>query len=197
MFQFANATLVGPRTYDLSLRLRGQLGSDALAPLSWPPGSQVVLIDSALQQIDLAMSARGLARHYRIGAALRPVDDPSYIHRIDAFDGIGLRPYSPAHPKSVTQTNGDRQISWVRRTRIDGDSWASVEVPLGEASESYLVQVLQGAVLKRTTTVVTPVWTYSQSQQAADGIVLPFTVQIAQISDRYGAGLFKGILIDV
>ena len=197
LFQFANATLVGPRTYDLSLRLRGQLGSDALAPLSWPPGSQVVLIDSALQQIDLAMSARGLARHYRIGAALRPVDDPSYIHRIDAFDGIGLRPYSPAHPKSVTQTNGDRQISWVRRTRIDGDSWASVEVPLGEATESYLVQVLQGAVLKRSTTVAAPGWTYAQGQQAVDGIVLPFTVQIAQISDRYGAGLFKGILIDV
>jgi len=197
LFQFSTANLVGPQTYDLGLRLRGQLGSDALAPASWPSGSQVVLVNSALQQIDLAMSARGLARHYRIGAALRAVDDPSYVHRVDGFDGIGLRPYSPSHLKSVTAAGGDRQLSWIRRTRIDGDSWASVEVPLGEAAESYLVQILQGQALLRSTTVSTPVWTYTQGQQVADAVTLPFTVQVAQISDRYGAGLFKGIVIDV
>ena len=197
MFQFANATLVAPQTYDLSLRLRGQLGSDALTPTSWPPGSQVVLINSALQQIDLAMSARGLARHYRIGAALRPVDDPSYVHRIDAFDGIGLRPYAPSHLRAVAVAGGDRVFTWIRRTRIDGDSWASVEVPLGEASESYLVQVLHGAVLLRTVTLTSPNWTYSSAQQLADGATVPFTMQVAQISDRFGAGLFKRIVIDV
>ena len=197
LFQFANATLVAPQTYDLSLRLRGQLGSDALAPASWPPGSQVVLINSALQQIDLAMSARGLARHYRIGAALRPVDDPSYVHRIEAFDGIGLRPYSPSHLSAVSVAGGDRVFSWIRRTRIDGDSWASVEVPLGETSESYLVKVLQGSTLLRIVTATSPSWTYSSAQQAADAVIVPFTVQVAQISDRFGAGLFKRIVIDV
>ena len=197
LFQFANATLAAPQTYDLSMRLRGQLGSDALAPPSWPPGSQVVLINSALQQIDLAMSARGLARHYRIGAALRPVGDPSYVHRVDAFDGIGLRPYAPAHLKAKTVAGGDRMITWIRRTRIDGDSWASVDVPLGEATESYLVQVLLGSTLLRTVTTSSPNWTYTAAQQSADGVAVPFTVQVAQMSDRFGAGLFKRIVINV
>ena len=197
LFQFATASLVSAGTYDVSLRLRGQLGSDALVPASWPPGSQVVLINGALQQIDTSFASRGLLRNYRIGPALRPVDDSSYVHRVEAFNGIGLRPYSPSHLRMVKQTNGDRTFSWIRRTRIDGDNWASIEVPLGEASEAYLIRVMQGANAVRETTVVVPTWVYTQAEQLADGISLPFSVRVAQISDRFGAGLFKGIVIDV
>ena len=35
----------------------------------------------------------GLARHYRIGVTARGYDDPTVVSRIEAFDGIGLRPY--------------------------------------------------------------------------------------------------------
>ena len=197
LFQFKDAVLVSQGVYDLSFRLRGQLGSDALVPASWPPGSQVVLINAALQQVELPISARGLARHFRIGSALRSVDDPSYVHLIEAFDGIGLRPYSPAHLNGTRLGNGDLGLNWIRRTRIDGDSWASVEVPLGETSEAYLVQVFQGSTKVREITATLPNWTYSQAQQLADGVSLPFTIRVAQISDRFGAGLFKGIAINV
>ena len=197
LFQFVTASLVSAGTYDLSMRLRGQLGSDALMPASWPPGSQVVLINGAVQQIGASISSRGLLRHYRIGPALRPLDDPSYLHRLEAFNGIGLRPYSPSQLRSVRMTNGDRAFSWIRRTRIDGDNWASIEVPLGEAAEAYLIRVLQGASLVRETTATVPTWVYTQAEQVTDGITLPFTVLVAQISDRFGAGLFKGIVIDV
>ena len=197
LFQFTTATLVAPSTYELADRLRGQLGTDALMPVAWPPGSLVVLIDATLQQIELAESARGLARHYRIGAAQRGYDDPSYVHLIAAFQGIGLRPYSPAHLRSVRATTGDLGFSWVRRTRIDGDSWVSREVPLGEASEAYVIQVMQGMTVLRETDVASPDWTYSSVQQLADGVVVPFSVRVAQLSDRFGAGLFKGMEIDV
>ena len=39
VFQFANATLVGPRTYEIARRLRGQAGTDSAAPRSWPAGA--------------------------------------------------------------------------------------------------------------------------------------------------------------
>jgi hypothetical protein len=192
VFQFANATLVGPRTYEVSLRLRGQAGTDGLNT-SWPIGSRFVLINDALRQIDIAQSARGLARHYRIGPSQRPYDDPSYEHTVEAFDGIGLRPYAPTHVSARKQVSGDTNVTWVRRTRLDGDNWQSTEVPLGETSENYVVQVVQGGAVLREEIVTTPSWTYAASQKTADGLSGLYTIQIAQMSDSFGAGLFKRI----
>ena len=79
VLQFSAAVLVAPSTYDLSLRLRGQQGTDGIMPAEWPVGSTVVLLDLAPQQIELALSSRGLARYYRIGAAGRGYDDPAVV----------------------------------------------------------------------------------------------------------------------
>ena len=140
IFQFARAVPVAPRVWDLSLRLRGQAGTDAMTPEVWPEGSVLVLLDGAPRQIGLPRSARGLDRHYRIGPASRPYDDASYRHRVAAFEGIGLRPYAPTHLRARRQ-GGDLVVTWVRRTRIDGDGWGRGDVPLGEAREAYLVRV--------------------------------------------------------
>lgn len=195
VFQFAKAELVAPRTYDLSLRLRGQAGTDGLAA-SWPAGSKFVLVNSALRQIDLAQSARGLARHYRIGPAARSYDDPSYEHLVEAFEGIGLRPYAPAHLRAVRRASGVTDVSWVRRTRIDGDSWQSVEVPLGEASEFYLLRVLQDGAVKREVNLSVPQWSYSAAQKASDGVTGAYEIHVAQMSDSFGPGLFRRMTVD-
>ena len=197
VFQFVAATLVGPDTYDLSLRLRGQAGSDGLMPDDWPEGSLFVLLDGAPRQIDLAASARGLARHYRIGAAARSYTDPSYVHLVEAFDGIGLRPYAPCHLAAATDTGGTVALRWIRRTRIDGDSWQSIEVPLGEAREAYLVRVVAGGGVVREEQVSAPEWSYTAAMQGADGVTAPFTVEVAQISDSFGPGLFAALEIGV
>ena len=195
--QFADAVLVAPDTYDISMLLRGQAGTDALIPDVWPLGSSVVALNGTPQQIALAMSERGLARHYRIGPAGRPFDDPSYQYRVEAFDGIGLRPYAPAHLRAEGVLGADVDFSWIRRTRIDGDSWQSLDVPLGEAAEAYLLRVRDnvGAVL-REVTLAAPAWTYTAAMQSSDGVAVPFSVEVAQISDRFGAGLFKRIDIN-
>ncbi|MDP4031648.1 MAG: glycoside hydrolase/phage tail family protein [Pseudorhodobacter sp.] len=195
IFQFMTATLVAPRTYDLSLRLRGQLGSDALMPPVWPVGSRIVVLNGALQQIDLPSSARGLARHYRIGVAGRGYDDPAVVHQVEAFAGVGLRPYAPVHLGASRDASGDLTLRWIRRTRIDGDSWQSAEVPLGEEQESYLIRVFQSATLVRQETVLAPQWLYPAALQGADGIVGAFHVDVAQISDRFGPGLAREIML--
>lgn len=187
VMQFANAELLAPRTYDLSLRLRGQLGTDGVMPSVWPAGSQVVLLDRTLVQVDLAASVRGLSRHYRIGLAERGYDDAQVVHLERAFDGVGLRPYAPAHLRA-SASGGSLQLRWVRRTRIDGDNWASTEVPLGEDGESYLVEVRQGSAVLRQATVSAPNWSYSASEQAADGAAGAVTLAVAQISARFGPG---------
>ena len=85
---------------------------------------------------DLAAAERGLDRHYRIGAAHLPFDDASYVHAVFAGQGVGLRPYAPVHLQAVA--DGDVAVSWVRRTRVEGDVWLSYEVPLGEDREAFL-----------------------------------------------------------
>ena len=196
VFQFSTAELVATRTYDLGGRLRGQAGTDGVMPPSWPVGSTVVILNSALEQIDLAQSARGLARHYRIGPAQRGYDDPSYTHLIEAFDGIGLRPYAPTHLRAAEDAGGDLSVSWIRRTRIDGDSWQSVEVPLGEAAESYQVQILKDQALIREATVSSAAFTYSAAAKSADGVTGSFDIAVAQVSDRFGSGPFRRITIN-
>ncbi|MBC57799.1 MAG: host specificity protein [Confluentimicrobium sp.] len=197
VFQFAEALLVGPDTYELRMRLRGQAGSDGLMPDVWPVGSLFVALNGAPQQIDLAQNARGLARHYRIGPAGRAHDDPSYSHAIEAFDGIGLRPYAPCHLRARRTGAGDLDLSWIRRTRIDGDSWVSPDVPLGEAQEQYLIRVRDsGEAVLREVTVAAPGWTYGAAQQAGDGVAAPYFIDVAQVSERFGAGLFKRIVIN-
>ncbi len=197
LFQFREAELVGPDTYWLSGRLRGQLGSDALMPDIWPAGSWVVLLDGAPVQIGLTSAQRRIARHYRIGPARRGYDDPSYTHLSEAFDGNGLRPLSPVHLRLSGGFGADMSLSWVRRTRIDGDSWDGPEVPLGEESELYQVRVMQGAMVLREDMVGVPGWIYSAAAQVADGLILPARIEVAQVSARYGAGLFAGIDLGV
>lgn len=192
VFQFRRADLIAPDTYWLSQRLRGQVGSDALMPETWPGGSWFVLLDGTPGQIELTSAQRRIARHFRLGPARRGFDDPSYVHRIEAFDGNGLRPYAPCHLGVSRSLSGDVAVRWVRRTRIDGDSWALAEVPLGEESERYLVRVRRGGAIVRETTVSEPHWLYSASMQTEDGHAMPLRIEVAQVSARYGPGLFAG-----
>lgn len=191
VFQFAGAELVAPQTYDLTLRLRGQAGTDALMPSVWPAGSRFVLIDAALEQIALSASERGLSRNYRVGPSRRPVEDPVYVQEARAFEGVGLRPLAPVHLRAAYGATGDLNIGWVRRTRIDGDSWAGMDVPLGEDREVYLVRVEQGGAVIRETTVFSPEWRYDAGVKLADGVTGAFEIAVAQVSDRFGPGLFR------
>lgn len=193
IFQFLDAILVSEGVYDLTGRLRGQVGTDHLSSTTWPVGSIFVLLNNAVGQIELTLAARGLARHYRIGPAARPVDDPSYVYQTQAIDGVGLRPLSPVHLQAKQQSSGDYDLNWVRRTRIDGDNWGPSDVPLAEERESYQVDVVSGASVIRSTMVSAPSWTYSAAAQASDGIASPFSIQVAQVSARFGPGIFRRI----
>ena len=55
--------------------------------------------------------------------------------------------------------------------------------------------IRQGAVLRETPVHLQSTWTYTASEQAEDGAVAPFELQVAQVSARYGAGPAAGIVI--
>lgn len=191
LFQFAQAELIAPGRWRLSRLLRGQFGTDAMMPQSWAPGAAVVRVDAALSQIDVPQALRGLARRYRIGPAARPLDDALYTARVEAFQGVGLRPYAPAFLTAErVAPGGDLAIRWVRRTRIGGDDWTALDVPLGEESERYLLRISAGGTVLREEVLTAAEWLYTATAQAADGAEDEFTVSVAQVSAVYGAGLF-------
>jgi len=73
------------------------------------------------------------------------------------------------------------------------DAWEQVEVPLAEDLESYDVQILDGAVVKRTLTSTTTSVLYTASQQTADsgapfGPGQTLAIRIYQLSNRLGRG---------
>lgn len=184
VMQFAKAELVAPNVWEISQRLRGQAGSDALMPDSWPAGSLVVLLDGGARQVDLPPSARGQERFWRIGPASRSPDDASYRSRTTEAPGIGLRPYTPCH----LRMNG-REITWVRRSRIDSDGWDGPDIPLGEGSERYLLRLSSNGRLLVEAEVGQPSYSITQTiwLQMPPG---PVTVQVAQLSQSFGRGPF-------
>ena len=189
LFQFQEAELVAPQTYLLRGRLRGQQGSDALMPQVWPTGSYVVLLDQNLTQLGLALDQRRRARHYRIGPARRGYEDPSYEYRVEAFDGNGLRPLSPVHLSASSALGTDMVLRWIRRGRIEADSWDLQEIPLGEDQEIYRLRVMSGGTVLREDQTTTAEWTYPAADQSADGVQPGDIIEVAQISARFGAGL--------
>ncbi len=189
IIQFAKAELIAPGWYHISRRLRGLQGSDALMPENWPIGSWFVLLNGIPEQIELASNLRGVTQHFRIGPASRGYSDPSYTHLEAAFAGNGLRPYAPVHLRQSQAPSGDIDLSWIRRTRIEGDTWEG-EVPLGEERESYRVQVVQNGTVLREAESALASWTYNAIDQATDGTIGATDVElhVAQISARFGAG---------
>lgn len=191
VLQFQSAVLTAPRVYLVSGLLRGQAGTDGVMPEVWPAGSDFVLLDGAVAEIVLPPSARGLERHFRIGPATRSYDDQSYVHRVETFQGVGLRPYRPEHFAAKRRSDQTIALAWTRRTRIDGDSWVAPEVPLGEEREFYLLRIARGGAVLREVTVGEAAYDYTAAAQTADGATAPLVFEVAQVSARLGPGPFQ------
>ena len=197
VFQFRDAELTGPSTWSLSHRLRGLRGTDGAMPGLWPSGSTVIVVDRALLQLPSLAAPRGVERFYRFGPAAQPVDHPAFVTVSHTALGVALKPYVPVHIGWVRDGVDDLRVDWTRQTRVDGDLWATGDVPLGEIREAYVVRVLLGGVVIRESEVTVASWIYTSADRLADGIVTPFTIEIAQLSDRFGPGHFGRIIVDV
>ena len=115
-------------------------------------------------------------------ASLSP-EDAAYRHQAVVAGGAGLRPLSPCHLRLV-----GRVARWMRRTRVEGDNWDVPEVPLGEASERYLVRLLRGEVELHRAEVTGSEWEIPASVWAAARAGGGFAVAVAQLSESYGPG---------
>lgn len=196
VFQFRDARLIESGVWGLSMRLRGQRGTDSVMPDAWPIGSVVVLLDGQVDQIALTSDAVGLPRHYRIGSARLPLDHQSYTYETATAAGEGLRPYAPVHFK-VANDAGDIRFDWIRRSRALGESWGSADVALAEASERYRLRLIgpMGDTLLEVDTTQQTIQ-IPQAEVTASGFSLSqISAEVAQLSETFGPGHAARIML--
>jgi len=195
--QAGAAELIAPSRYRLTRLLRGQRGTEHAMGNPAPAGARVVVLDTTLASLPIAESDLGLPWNWRVGPAARAVSDASYAALGFTPTGRGLVPFAPVHveqPWRMARSPGDLTIRWTRRSRAPvADAWEQVEVPLAEDLESYDVQILDGAAIKRTLTSSTPSVLYTAAQQTADwgaplGPSQMLALRIFQLSNRLGRG---------
>ncbi|MEQ1697883.1 MAG: glycoside hydrolase/phage tail family protein [Hyphomicrobiaceae bacterium] len=190
VLQFTTATLTAPNTYVLSGLLRGQAGTDATFGPAIPAASPFVLLNSAVTPLALTSAETRLPLNWRYGPSSRGIGDATFATATHTFQALALRPLSPVHPKAQRATNGDLTLTWIRRTRISGDSWELPDVPVSEDSERYEADILSGATVKRTLVLTSPTLTYTAADQIADfgALQSTLTIRLAQLSSSYGHG---------
>jgi hypothetical protein len=189
VLSFANAELTGLDTWRLSGLVRGLGGSELLAGLLKPPGSRVVLLDGAVQPLATGLEALGRRSFWRIAPLGRDHADTMAIAFAATPGPAALLPLAPVHLKARRGSDGVT-LSWVRRTRTGGDNLALAEVPLGEAREAYLAEVLSGDSVKRRFETSQPSVLYPASAEIADfgTAQSDIRLRIRQVSAAAGPG---------
>jgi hypothetical protein len=147
-------------------------------------------------QVDMTQADIGLAFNWTYGPSVYDIGNAAYLSVTEAFIGVGLRPLSPIHITAEQVAEG-LQMSWIRRTRIGGDGWEQTEVPLGEDGETYEIEILDGATVKRTLSASAPSVIYTVAQQTTDfGSPQPsYTIRVYQFSASYGRGAAREAVV--
>jgi hypothetical protein len=85
--------------------------------------------------------------------------------------GIALKPFAPVHLEGGRNGAGDLIASWIRRTRTGGAWLSGADVPLGEASEQYRVNLYSAgfaALVKTYNVSANNAINYNVASQTAD-----------------------------
>src|SRR5262249_5167669 len=166
VIQFSNAELMADRVYLLSRLLRGQAGSEWATGAPLPAGSPFVLLDAHLVTVASGSDALERRLQLRVGMAGRNPGDPTSLAFPVPPHATALKPLAPVHLKAARVTSGVT-ISWIRRTRVDGDTWVG-EVPLSEDIEQYTIDILSGDGVVRTLKSTTPSVVYASADEVSD-----------------------------
>jgi len=154
-------------------------------------GAPFVLLDEAVAPAGLKAEEIGLELNWRVGPAGYDISGEHFL-QVSAEGGMrALLPLYPVHLKAQVR-EGDLHLSWIRRGRIDADSWLGEDIPLGEAQEAYRIRVAgQNGSIVRTVDTTAPAWIYTATMIAADFPEPPASIDISvsQMSAAVGPGI--------
>ncbi|MBL0419748.1 hypothetical protein JI739_05240 [Ramlibacter sp. AW1] len=188
---FRDAALNGDGSYTLRGLLRGRRGSE-YAMGAHVAGERFVLLNpETIARVAAGTAEIGMTRLYKAvtyGSSLAVTPAQSFTN-----EGMGLKPYAPVHLGGGRDAAGDLALNWMRRSRVSGEWRDAVDVPLGETTEAYDVEIWDSTytTLKRTITGISaPTTVYTAVQQTADFGAPQSTVyfRVFQLSSIVGRG---------
>jgi hypothetical protein len=135
VLQFLVAERVSLTHWRLSGLLRGRAGTEPESLTTHPVGTSAVILDDKVTSLDpLQVVPLASSRIAAIGTG-----DAEPVEAELRNPGLSRRPPVPVHPMVNKGEDETWQISWLRRARGEWRWDYSVEVPLVEETESYLV----------------------------------------------------------
>jgi hypothetical protein len=194
--QARNCSLIGPNEYELSGFLRGVLGSAHAMRSPHPAGARIVKLDERLARLNVSAHEWFEPLPLIAPPANTGPADPRATHFNVTLPHAAQRLWAPAHLRGKRLSGGDVELTWIRCAGR-GDGWGPGEPPLGAAAESYFLEILDGAIVKRSVAVSTAAYTYSAALQATDFGSLPASLRfrVAQVGDNGATGLNSALTI--
>jgi hypothetical protein len=175
-------------SYICSIFLRGLKGTEWATALHQGGDYLVLLDDPDNAFIGAGYDSFGVEKIWRGVTNGQDIDEAP--NQSFAYQGVNLTPLSPVNIQGDIMV-GTWSITWDRRSRLAGSIWTTgVELPLGETTERYEVDIMNGLAAIRTISVTSPAASYTYDQQLADFGVdqSAITVNIYQLSETIGRG---------
>jgi hypothetical protein len=146
-----------------------------------------MVLDGRTMTLPVEQSWLGENRDFRAYGGATDVDGVALAVTTDVGPAL---PLAPVHLRARRAANGDVAISWVRRSRADGDGWGSADSPLEHVPEGYRLTIFDGATAVRSFDTGAPAALYTSSEQSSDFGTPPgdFAFTVAQLSPVLGAG---------
>lgn len=203
LIQFETVVDEGDDVYTLTGIHRARFGTEG-AVMSHKAGEEFVLLADANGLLDeiaiVPLSVETGDSPLKIYQVFMNTNNPFQPSPLSMIPALNLRPWSLASFKGAYVGN-DLVLSWQRRTRFDGqwpDDGAFETVPLNELSETYDLFLFTNpqtfnhndpSTYLRKVTLTTPTYTYTASEQTADGFNRATTDVFALINQN---GSFTG-----
>lgn len=190
VIQFLNATLTGTKTYELTGLLRGRLGTGTSGKDALHVVNEAVVLLSA----STVLKVRDGPTNLNVAQSYKPVTIGRSLQGTDAltFTNTGTiqKPLAPSQVGGGRNVAFDLIVNWNRNTRYTNVMQDYVDAPLGEASESYSIDIYNGSTVVRTITATTNTATYTVAQQVTDfgSAQSSITLKVYQVSAAIGRG---------
>jgi hypothetical protein len=186
--QFEHAEEIAAGRWRLSSLLRGQGGTDDAMRAGASSGADFVMLDSAVVPLGLSLEEAGRDLNWIAEAAGAAASGAV----LQGFAGgeRGLIPLSPVHLAAKRQSGGVL-FRWIRRGRMQADSWTPVEIGNDEGFERYRAELLDGGAVVRQVEIDAPQWLYTEIDEASDfgAPQTHLTLRVAQAGKRVPWGV--------
>ena len=199
IIQFRDVTENADGSFTLSGLLRGRRGTDIYTDNHAAYEIFILLESTTAEAILLSLNDIGMTRYYKGIGFNTLFEDADLETRVNT--GRDLKPWAPVH-FAAANVSGDYHLTCERRTRLNGGLRDGIgDVPLGEDSEAYEVDILSGpgGTVKRTLSATTTAVTYTSANITTDFGSPPatLTARVYQISGAIGRGFTKEATVTV